>query len=334
MAFFPEYEVRKVCWRQFHQAYTNAVAETYSLLKASMLPLAASTETESERASHLLVMKEKAAGLVEAAAPALGSSVADFLKAYTLPVQQSAVRAQTELVLLRTAAEQFQDQQQQQAKVEAPPAELLQEALAVTQQASEMRLRVQSLEQQASSEGEPAAVAFAWSAASNLEYEAADLLKQSLLVRHPCCRVRRREAKRADARVHPILLAAFLSAMKQVRRDEALSFDEETQRHLTEGFGYRFAEAFLPSRRLSRQWQEATNEIKEAEKALEQAARLLVEAKDRSVMRKTADEALQQPRLVAAKADTTTCYLSRCSAWLKVEMALTRDNNEKASDIL
>ncbi|KAL8448204.1 hypothetical protein Emag_003972 [Eimeria magna] len=424
-------------WLLLDHAFSAAVDATYILLKASVLPLSASAGIASERTSRLSIMKEKARSLVEEADSALDPSEASFLKAYLLPVQLNAEKAQSELRMLRASALKFESRLQQQAEASDPPLALVQEALAVSQQATERRLRVQSLLHAASrylKDGELAVLALSQSAAVNLAVDVIDMRKQSELVRFMLQSVPVPEAHKPQAqkymhegsaldeltlqiqqlhqelqftsdptealrnfqhlsyayakaseqmaeapaiRIIPvevgeqglgqatlalsfdgepsgdavfyqeadeekqneetremrtILVGAVASAMKEMSRGEGLSFDDDTQRQLTEENNKRFSEGLLPSRRLFRKWQSATNEMEEAEKAATQAAQRLADEEEKIVLLKTADEALRQARLVATAAALANHYWLRCSAWLKLENALSRalDNYGKA----
>ncbi|KAL8435845.1 hypothetical protein ACSSS7_002222 [Eimeria intestinalis] len=120
-----------------------------------------------------------------------------------------------------------------------------------------------------------------------------------------------------------LLVAAVENAIREVSGNEHLSFDDETVGQLSEGQGGRFAQALLPSRQVFKEWKHATNEMEKAEKAATQAAQRLVDEEQISSMGKTADEAVHGARLVATHGATATRLWLRCSAWLKVEKALS-----------
>ncbi|KAL8448205.1 hypothetical protein Emag_003973 [Eimeria magna] len=421
------------------QAYSSAVAATYDLLKASIPPISASILNSTENTRRLNAIKDKTQRLCQDASAKLDPAEADILNIYRVAVQLDAEEVQDEVLMLHTARSRLEDRVWQQARLEAPPADLVQEALAVSRWATDGEIRVRELMQAASDwleEGESAVVALCRSFATNLAVEVTDLRKQSELVRFMLQSVPIPESHEVQAQTYMVAgstldevtpmiqqlhqelyagtgsthalgklhLVRFLhkkasqemrkaspiavipveddrqdkgetalalsfdgeivreavqqEADEEKRRQqtremrsllvasvtdaltkmsaEALSFDNETKRQLTEETGKRFAEGVLPSRRHFEEWQRATKIMEEAKTAAKLAAQLLAKEENRIVLQKTADEAMRQARVMATNANAATHHWLRCSAWLKVEKALTRalDSYDKASGAL
>ncbi|KAL8449080.1 hypothetical protein Emed_003432 [Eimeria media] len=411
------------------EAYSTAVTAAYDLLKAALPPLSASISDLSENTRRLKITTDKTQRLCQNASAKLDPAEADLLKIYRVAVQLDEKKGQSEVSMLHAATQELEDRVGQQAREEAPPAELLKEALAVSQLATEGRIRMRELTQVASGwseEGEQAVIALCRSFAISQLVEVADLRKQSVLVRfmlqtvpipeeyalqkeeymlagetldeaspfllqqlhqdlqdsntstvalaklHLVRSLHKKaseemekapsiavipaedekqslalsfdgnivkdileeetdEEKRTKqtCEMRALLVAAVTDALKKISI-ETLSFDEETERQLmTEGgdSSKRFEEVVLPSRQHFQEWKKATNKMEEAKAAAEEAAQRLEEEKDRSVLQRTADEALRQARLVATYANAATHHWLKCSVWLKVEKDLMRALN-------
>ncbi|KAL8435844.1 hypothetical protein ACSSS7_002221 [Eimeria intestinalis] len=175
-----------VCSELVDLAYSSGVTAAHDLLKALLPPLSAHISNLSESTMWLKATCGKTQRLCKDASAKLGPGEANLLEAYLVAVQLGLESVQDEVLTLQTARARFEDQLRQQAKAGASPAELLQEALVISQWVTEGKIRARGLMQVASdwfTEGKLAVFALSRSVAASLLIDVAHLRKQSELVR-------------------------------------------------------------------------------------------------------------------------------------------------------